>query len=125
MQNTLPYSFYLCDDCYEDIMRSCPGILEAIRNLEAEGNIVDGRHHAVQSCMVGDLKLLNGWMGLCGCSSNYPCIYCKAKKGDLFRTKLALVSFGGLPMQTVQEMTQVAHVVLHYDYVCPAPGASM
>jgi hypothetical protein len=60
VENSLPCSFYLRDYCYEDIMRSCPGSLEVIRSLEAEGILVDGRHHAVQSCMGGDLKLLSG-----------------------------------------------------------------
>jgi hypothetical protein len=119
LENNMHCSFYIRDDCYEDIMRSCPGIPEVIRNLEAEGIMVNGRHHAVQSRTGGDLKLLNGWMGLCGCSSNYPCIYCKARKEHLFMTKSAWGSSGGLPMRTVQEMTQMAYVVLDYDYVCP------
>jgi hypothetical protein len=87
VENNLPCSFYLSDYCHEDIMRGCPGIPEVIRNLEAKGIMVDGRHHAVQSCMGGDLNLLNGWMGLCGSSSKYLCIYCKARKEHLFRTK--------------------------------------
>jgi hypothetical protein len=98
VENNLPYSFYLRDDCYEYIMPSCPGIPEVIPNLEAEGIMVDGRHYAVQSCMGGDFKLLNGWMGLCECSSKYPCIYCKARKEHLLKTKSAWGGFGGLPM---------------------------
>jgi hypothetical protein len=47
VENNLPCSFYLRDYCYEDIMRSCPGIPEVIRNLEAEGIMVNGRHHTV------------------------------------------------------------------------------
>jgi hypothetical protein len=31
--------------------------LEVMQNLVAEGLIVNGRHHIVQSCMGGDLKL--------------------------------------------------------------------
>jgi hypothetical protein len=78
----------------------------------------------VQLCMDGDLKLPNGWMGLCGCVSKYTCIYCKARKKHLLRTNSAWGGFGELPMRTVLEMTQfAAHVVLDYDYVCPAPGA--
>jgi hypothetical protein len=123
VENNMPSSFYLRDGCYEDIMRRCPGILEVIWNLEVEGIMMDGKHHAVQSCMGRDLKLLNGWMGLCGCSSKYPCIYCKARKEHLLMTKSALGGFCGQPMRTVQEMTQMAHVVLDCDYVCPAPGA--
>jgi hypothetical protein len=65
MENNLSCSWYLSDDCYEDVMRSCPGIPEVIWNLEDEGVMVDGRHHVVRSCTGGDLKLLNGWMGLC------------------------------------------------------------
>jgi hypothetical protein len=108
VENKLPCSFYHRDDYYEDIMRNCPGIPEVIRNLEVEGIMVDGRHHAVQSCMGEDLKLLNGWMGLCRCSSKYPCIYYKAKKEHVLRTKSAWDSFGRLPMRTDEEMTKIA-----------------
>ena len=87
VENNLPCSFYVLDDCYEDIMRSCPGIPEVMQNLVADGLNVNGRHHyIVHSCMGGDLKLLNGWLGLCGCSSKYPCIYCKAREEHIFRT---------------------------------------
>jgi hypothetical protein len=96
VENNLPCSFYLRYGCYEDTMRSCPGVPEVIRNLEAEGIMVDGRDHAVQSCMGGYLQLLNGWIGLCGCSSKYPCIYSKARKERLFRTKSAWGGFGGV-----------------------------
>jgi hypothetical protein len=121
--SNLPCYVYLRDDCYEDAMRSRHGILEVKRDLEAEGIMVDGRHHFVQSCMGGDLKLLNGCMGLCGCSSKYTCMYCKAKKEHMFMTKSAWDGFGELPIQTVQEMAQMAHAVSDFDYVSPAPGA--
>jgi hypothetical protein len=49
-------------------MRSCTGIQEVIRNLEAKGTMVNGRHHAVPSCVGGELKLVNEYIGLCGCS---------------------------------------------------------
>jgi hypothetical protein len=42
--NNLPCSFYLRDDCYEDIMRSCPGIPEVMQNLVTEVLTVNGRH---------------------------------------------------------------------------------
>jgi hypothetical protein len=103
MESNMPCSYSLRDDCYEDIMRSCPGILEVIRNLEGEGVVVDGRHHAVQPCMGGDLKLLNGSMGLCGCSLKYPYMYCKAKKQHVLRTKSTWGGFGGLRMRTIKK----------------------
>jgi hypothetical protein len=74
VENNMPCSFYLRDDWYEDIMRRCLGILEAMQNLVPEGLLVNGGHHIVQSCMGGDLKLLNGWLGLGGYSSMYPCL---------------------------------------------------
>jgi hypothetical protein len=49
VENNLPCFFYLRDDCYEDIMRNCPGIPEVILNLEVGGIMVHGRHHAVKS----------------------------------------------------------------------------
>jgi hypothetical protein len=30
VENNLPSSLYLRDDCYEDVMRSCPGIPEVM-----------------------------------------------------------------------------------------------
>jgi hypothetical protein len=67
--------------------------------------------------------MMIGWMELRGYSSKYPCIYCKARKEHMFRTKSTWVGFDGLTMRTVQEMAQMAHVVLDYDYVCPTPGS--
>jgi hypothetical protein len=51
-------------------MRSCRGIPKMMQTLVVEDLAVSGMHHVVQSCMGGDLKLLNGWVGLLGCSSN-------------------------------------------------------
>jgi hypothetical protein len=48
VENNMPCPFYLRDDCYKDIIRSCPGIPKVIRHLEYEGIVVDGRHHVVQ-----------------------------------------------------------------------------
>jgi hypothetical protein len=62
VENILPCSFYLHDDCYEDIMQECPGFREVMQNLVAEDITLNGRLHAVQSLMGRDLKLpTDGW----------------------------------------------------------------
>jgi hypothetical protein len=105
-------------------LRSFRPFAKEIQNLVVEGLMdVNGRHHIVQSCRGVDLKLLDGWLGLCGCSSKYPCIYCKARKWYLFMTKSAWDPFGGLSVRTIQDMSQMAHVVSDYEYVCHAHGA--
>lgn len=122
VENNLPCAFFLRDDCYEDVMKSLPTLPQQIDTLLAEGLMVDGKKHGVEVCMGGDLKLLNGWLGLCGCSSLYPCIYCMAPKGTLHRSKAAWAAHGGLPQRFIERMVELAHKVLDYTYDCPAAG---
>jgi hypothetical protein len=75
-------------------MRSCPGILEVMRKLEVEGIMANGRHHVEQSCKGGDLKLLNGWMGLCAwVLIELPVYLLQSKEGAHVKDQ---VSFGWL-----------------------------
>eukprot|EP00873_Tetraselmis_striata_P044309 jgi/Tetstr1/464573/TSEL_009329.t1 len=109
VENNLPCAFFLRDDCYEDVMKSLPTLPQHIDTLLAEGLMVDGKKHGVEVCMGGDLKLLNGWLGLCGCSSFYQCIYCMAPKGTLHRSKAAWAAHGGLPQRFIERMVELAH----------------
>eukprot|EP00873_Tetraselmis_striata_P019481 jgi/Tetstr1/439745/TSEL_003003.t1 len=112
VENNLPCAFFLRDDCNEDVMKSLPTLPQHIDTLLAEGLMVDGKKHGVEVCMGGDLKLLNGWLGLCGCSSFYPCIYCMAPKGTLHRSKAAWAAHGGLPQRFIERMVELAHKYL-------------
>eukprot|EP00873_Tetraselmis_striata_P003404 jgi/Tetstr1/423668/TSEL_014302.t1 len=89
-----------------------------IDTLLAEGLMVDGKKHGVEVCMGGDLKLLNGWLGLCGCSSLSPWIYCMAPKGTLHRSKAAWAAHGGLPQRFIERMVELAQK----GSPCRAPG---
>jgi hypothetical protein len=70
---------------------------------------------ALRALFAGDLKFLSGIIGLNGCSSAHPCIYCKVKKA-LLHLKVSerfetgrTHSVDKMAPRTLEEQIQLAH----------------
>jgi hypothetical protein len=66
--------FYMRDDCYADLLAHGRHILASMQALIDDGLVVGGCKYDVEVTLGGDMKLLNGWMGRCGCVSMYPSV---------------------------------------------------
>eukprot|EP00873_Tetraselmis_striata_P001410 jgi/Tetstr1/421674/TSEL_012613.t1 len=51
-------------------------IPDDLEQLQREGVHVNGKHYNIKVLAGGDMKILSGLLGHCGCSSLFPCIYC-------------------------------------------------
>ena len=54
------------------------------------------------------MKLLSAMMVLCGCSSEWPCMFCKASTGELFKHKEEWLE--GIPLRNLEEHLQMQHI---------------
>jgi hypothetical protein len=64
--NNLLACFYMRDKCYADLFAYVRHVPASMQALIDTGLVVDGRKDDVEVTLEGDIKLLNGWMGLCG-----------------------------------------------------------
>jgi hypothetical protein len=86
--NNLLVCFYMRGDCYANMFAHGRHFPASMQALIDDGLVVDGRKYDMEVTLGGDMKLLNGWMGLCGCNSMYPaCVYCKCHESELHWTK--------------------------------------
>ena len=72
------------------------------------GIVVDGKHWKLKIPVGGDMKLLSAMMGLCGCSSEWSCMFCKAPTGEFFKHKEEWLE--GHPLRNLEEHLQMQHI---------------
>lgn len=66
------------------------------------------------------MKLLSAMMGLCGCSSEWPCVFCKSSTHEFSKHKAAWLP-EGLPSRELTEHMQMQHIPMDVQYACPSP----
>ena len=66
------------------------------------------------------MKLLSAMMGLCGCSSEWPCVFCKSTTHEFSKHKAAWLP-EGLPSRELTEHMQMQHIPMDVMYACPSP----
>ena len=66
------------------------------------------------------MKLLSAMMGLCGCSSEWPCALCKSSTHEFSKHKAAWLP-EGLPSRELTEHMQMQHIPMDVQYACPSP----
>eukprot|EP00873_Tetraselmis_striata_P011674 jgi/Tetstr1/431938/TSEL_021426.t1 len=77
------WAFFFGDDKLQDIQNLLPVVATTLNDINQNGIEVDGVHYNVDLLVGGDLKFLNSILGLNGCSSTFPCIYCEVNKNNL------------------------------------------
>eukprot|EP00873_Tetraselmis_striata_P036430 jgi/Tetstr1/456694/TSEL_043395.t1 len=76
VNNHVLLTFFLMDDCWTDLQLHASHIPDDLEQLQREGVHVNGKHYNIKVLAGGDMKILSGLLGHCGCSSLFPCIYC-------------------------------------------------
>ena len=123
-ENMVLLCLYRKDDSYENMITHASTIRAQVNTLMEQGITVNGRHWRVRVPLGGDLKLLQALLGLCGGSSEFPCVYCKASTKQFWMSKAAWEddeSGGGLPLRSLTEQVAMAHTPGANRYRCPAP----
>ena len=119
--NMVLLCLYRKDDSYENMITHASAIRAQVNTLMEQGITVNGRHWRVKVPLGGDLKLLQALLGLCGGSSEFPCVYCKASTKQFWMNKTAWKDEGGLPLRSLAEQVAMTHTPGANRYRCPAP----
>jgi hypothetical protein len=122
VSNNSLVAFYVGDDSYDSLAEALPKLPAQLLALVKDGVTVQGKHCQIALCLGGDMKFLNSILGLCGCSSTWPCIYCYCSKDQLHLTAAEWEALGGLQLRFYAEQLQLAHIRGKTAYKCPAPG---
>ena len=89
--------------------------IEALHHDE-HTNVVNGTYWRLKVPVGGDMKLLSAMMGLCGCSSEWPCMFCKSSTKTLCMHKKEWVD--NLPLRTSEEHLKMQHIPTDAPYLC-------
>ena len=95
------------NDFYTNLVNHASSIAQQIEALRVNVIVVNGKHWRLKIPVGGDMKLLSAMMGLCGCSSEWPCMFCKAPTGSFFKHKEDWLE--GLPLRNLEEHLQMQH----------------
>jgi hypothetical protein len=118
--NLVLVALYRKDDSYENLCSHAGAVAQQIETLRQQGVTVNGKHWRIKMPVGGDMKLLSAMMGLCGCSSEWPCVYCKCSTHDFSKSKEKWLP-EGLPLRQLHEHLQMQHIPMGAQYACPSP----
>jgi hypothetical protein len=107
--NLVLVALYRKDDSYENMCSHVGAVAQHIEILRHQGITVNGKHWRIKMHVGGDMKLLSAMMGLCGCSSEWTCVFCKCSTHDFVKSKEQWLP-EGLPLRQVEEHLQMQHI---------------
>eukprot|EP00873_Tetraselmis_striata_P041613 jgi/Tetstr1/461877/TSEL_006955.t1 len=119
VSNHILLTFFLRDDCWVDLQAYCSHIPPELGQLVKEGINVNDKHYNISLTCGGDLKILRGLLGHCGCSSKFPCIYCLGEDGNELAMSLQQWLAAGIGMRDIDELELMTHTVM--DSTRPSP----
>ena len=85
--NLVLVALYRKDDSYENPCSHAGAVAQQIETSREQGVAVNGKPWRIKMPVGGDVKILSAMMGLCGCSSEWPCVFCKCNTHDFSKTK--------------------------------------
>jgi hypothetical protein len=122
-------TWWVGDDTHDSMTTAASGLPGRLDAMVRDGVKVDtvGEHgekgpsftQPVALCVGGDMKFMSSMMGLCGCSSTFPCIHCNCTSSDLALSAAAWAAKDGIKLRTYETQLQLAHTLLCYEYNCP------
>ena len=118
--NLVLVALYRKDDSYENLCSHDDAVAQQIENLRHQGVTANGKHWRIHMLVGGDMKLLSAMMRLCGCSSEWPCVFCKCSTHDFSKSKEQWLP-EGLPLRQMDEHLQMQHIPMGAQYACPSP----
>ena len=117
--NLVLVALYRKDDSYHNLCAHAASVAQQIDFLRDNGITVNGRHWRVKVPVGGDMKILSAMMGLYGCSSHWPCMFCKGFLHDFWKNKAEWAD--GLPLREHEEQLKMNHIPADAEYSCPSP----
>eukprot|EP00873_Tetraselmis_striata_P044694 jgi/Tetstr1/464958/TSEL_009692.t1 len=117
VSNHVLLTFVLRDDGWSDLQDHASHIPDDMLQLQKEGVHV-GKHYNIKLLVGGDMKILSGLLGHCGCSSMFPCIYCIVGTDDERAMTLQQWRSACIIMRDIQELELMTHTVM--DSRCPS-----
>eukprot|EP00873_Tetraselmis_striata_P042667 jgi/Tetstr1/462931/TSEL_007879.t1 len=112
VNNHVLLTFFLRDDCWTDLQLHASHIPDDLKQLQREGVHVNGKHYNIKVLAGGDMKILSGLLGHCGCSSLFPCIYCILGSHAERAMTLQQWEASGITMRDMEELVQLTHTVM-------------
>eukprot|EP00873_Tetraselmis_striata_P013373 jgi/Tetstr1/433637/TSEL_000008.t1 len=112
VNNHVLLTFFLRDDCWTDLQLHASHIPDDLKQLQREGVHVNGKHYNIKVLAGGDMKILSGLLGHCGCSSLFPCIYCIVGSHAERAMTLQQWEAAGISMRDMEELVQLTHTVM-------------
>jgi hypothetical protein len=120
--NLVLVALYRKDDSYQNLCNHAASVAQQIESIREQGVTVNGRHWRIKMPVGGDMKILSAMMGLCGCSSEWPCVFCKSSTHDFSKHKQQWTD--GLPLRDLDEHIMMQHIPRDTEYACPSPHCS-
>jgi hypothetical protein len=117
-------AFWLGDDTHESMSKAAKDLPAQLADMVRDGVTVTGINVPVALCLGGDMKFKMSLMGLSGCSSTYPCLYCYCIAAELHLSMKEWEEKGGLEFRSYATQMQLAHMHMPESYKCPAPGCN-
>jgi hypothetical protein len=121
-------AFYIGEDTHDAMSIAAPRLPSQITTMVKNGVTVIINNGPmiipVALCIGGDMKFLMSMLGLCGCSSTTPCLYCDCRQDELCLSMAQWKDKGGLRFRSYTSQMQLAHMHMDEEYTCPAHGCS-
>jgi hypothetical protein len=82
--NLVLVALYRKDDSYKNLCSHAAYVAQQIETIREQGITVNDNHWQVKMPVGGDMNIMSAMLGLCGCSSEWPCVFLQEQHARVF-----------------------------------------